>query len=137
MPDKCEWDWWAVGFQILGVREMQAVFRLAWSHGLQSQRFTCHVLTSLKWLYAAYQQIHFSRWKDILERTLADLDREIAGLSESKDALENSLEAKNLPTEVNIENLVTREGRQDIDVGCWWGEDQLRKVRVTCSQVDP
>jgi len=72
----------------------------------------------------------FSRWKDILERTLADIDREIASLSESKDALENSLEAKNLPTEVNVENLVTREGRQDIDVVGDEVEDQLRKVRM-------
>lgn len=70
------------------------------------------------------------RWKDILERTLADLDREIASLSDSKDALEQSLEAKNLPTEVNVENLVTREGRQDIDVVEDEVEDQLKKVSL-------
>lgn len=72
------------------------------------------------------------KWKDILERTLADLDKEIANLSESKDVLEQSLEAKNLPTEVNIENLVTREGRQHIDVVEDEVEDQLKKVIFEC-----
>ena len=70
------------------------------------------------------------KWKDILEKTLADLDKEIADLSTSKDLLEQSLEAKNLPTEVNIENLVTREGRQDIDVVNDEVEDQLKKVTL-------
>ena len=70
------------------------------------------------------------KWKDILEKTLADTDREIADLTQSKDLLENSLEAKNLPTEVNIENLVTREGRQSIDVVEDEVEDQLNKVRI-------
>lgn len=72
------------------------------------------------------------KWKDILEKTLADIDKEIADLSESKECLENSLEAKNLPTEVNIENLVTREGRQDIDVVEDEVEDQLHKVGERC-----
>lgn len=67
------------------------------------------------------------KWKDILEKTLADTDKEIADLSQAKDILENSLEAKNLPTEVNIENLVTREGRQSIDVVEDEVEDQLHK----------
>lgn len=66
-------------------------------------------------------------WKDILERTLANIDKEIADLNESKDCLENSLEAKNLPTEVNVENLVTREGRQRIDIVEDEVEDQLHK----------
>lgn len=56
------------------------------------------------------------KWKDILEKTLADTDKEIKDLSDTKDLLECSLEAKNLPTEVNIENLVTREQRRSIDV---------------------
>lgn len=68
------------------------------------------------------------KWKDILEKTLADIDKEIADLSQSKDLLEQSLEAKNLPTEVNIENLVTREGRQNIDVVEDEQEDQLHQV---------
>jgi len=71
----------------------------------------------------------YGRWKDVLERTLADLEREIAALSDSKDALEQALAAKNLPTEVNVENLVTREGRRDIDVVEDEVEGQLQKVR--------
>jgi len=67
------------------------------------------------------------KWKDILEKTLADIDKEIADLSDSKELLEQSLEAKNLPTDVNIENMVTREGRQDIDVVNDEVEDQLHK----------
>jgi len=70
----------------------------------------------------------YGRWKDVLERTVAELDREIAALSDSKDALEQALEAKNLPTEVNVENLTTREGRRDIDVVEDEVEDQLQKV---------
>lgn len=69
------------------------------------------------------------KWKDILEKTLADLDKEIADLSESKEQLELTLEAKNLPTEVNIENLVTRESRQNIDVVEDEVEDQLHKEK--------
>jgi len=72
---------------------------------------------------------HIRKWKDILEKTLADLDKEIADLSESKEQTELALEAKNLPTEVNIENLVTREGRQDIDVVEDEVEDQLLKEK--------
>lgn len=59
---------------------------------------------------------------------MSELDREIAALSDSKDALEQALEAKNLPTEVNVENLVTREGRRDIDVVEDEVEAQLQKV---------
>lgn len=61
---------------------------------------------------------------------MSELDHEIAALSDSKDALEQALEAKNLPTEVNAENLVTREGRRDVDVVEDEVEDQLQKVRI-------
>ena len=71
---------------------------------------------------------HIRKWKDVLDRTLADLEQEIKDLSESKSLLEQSLEAKNLPTEVNVENLVNREGRQAIDVVEDEVEDQLTKV---------
>jgi len=70
-----------------------------------------------------------------LERTVSELDREIAALSNSKDALEQALEAKNLPTEVNVENLVTREGRRDIDVVEDEVEDQLQKVCISFEPV--
>lgn len=72
---------------------------------------------------------HIRQWKDILEKTLADIDKEIADLSTSKDELEQSLEAKNLPLEVTTENMVTREGRRDIDVVEDEVEDQLHKER--------
>jgi len=78
---------------------------------------------------------HIRKWKDILEKTLADIDKEIKDLSDSKEELELSLEAKNLPTEVNIENLVTREGRQDIDVVEDEVEDQLHKEQETIEGV--
>ena len=81
-----------------------------------------------------YWSIMYGRWKEILQRTVSELDREIAALSESKDALEQALEAKNLPTDVNVENLVTREGRRDIDVVEDEVEDQLQKV---CVSRDP
>lgn len=68
------------------------------------------------------------KWKDILEKTLADTDKEIKDLSDTKDLLECALEAKNLPTEVNIENLVTREQRRDIDVVEDEVEEQLHQV---------
>jgi tektin-2 len=69
------------------------------------------------------------KWKDILEKTLADLDKEIADLSEAKEQIEVQLEAMNLPTEVNVENLVQREGRQNIDVVQDEVEDQLFKEK--------
>ena len=68
------------------------------------------------------------KWKDILEKTLADTDKEIKDLSATKDLLECSLEAKNLPTEVNIENLVTREQRRSIDIVEDEVEHQLHQV---------
>lgn len=72
---------------------------------------------------------HIRKWKDILDKTLADIDKEIADLSEAKEQTEFQLESMNLPTEVNIENLVTREGRQDIDVVEDEPEDQLLKEK--------
>jgi len=68
---------------------------------------------------------HIRKWKDILEKTLSELDKEIQDLSDSKEDTERALEAKNLPTDVNIENLVTREGRQKIDLVEDEVEDQL------------
>lgn len=71
---------------------------------------------------------HIRAWKETLEKTLADIEKEIGDLAEAKENLENSLEAKNLPTQVNVENLVAREGRQDIDVVVDEVEDQLHRV---------
>lgn len=73
--------------------------------------------------------LNIRKWKDILETTLADTEKEIADLSEAKENTEIALESMNLPTDVNIENLVTREGRQNIDVVEDEVEDQLHKER--------
>ncbi len=75
------------------------------------------------------------KWKDQLERTLAELDKEIADLSTSKEETEKALEDMNLPTEVNVENLTTREGRQNIDVVEDEVEDELLKVCVIINNI--
>eukprot|EP00745_Piridium_sociabile_P031171 TRINITY_DN5168_c0_g1_i4.p2 TRINITY_DN5168_c0_g1~~TRINITY_DN5168_c0_g1_i4.p2 ORF type:complete len:423 (-),score=147.80 TRINITY_DN5168_c0_g1_i4:1476-2744(-) len=67
------------------------------------------------------------KWKEIMEKTLADLDKEIADLSEAKDLTENALEAKNIPTDTAVECLTMREGRQSIDVVQDEVENQLHK----------
>ncbi|PVD23265.1 hypothetical protein C0Q70_16529 [Pomacea canaliculata] len=72
---------------------------------------------------------HIRKWKEILEKTLADLDKEIADLSEAKELTEISLEAKNIPTDANIECLTLREGRQHIDVVQDEVENQLHKEK--------
>lgn len=67
------------------------------------------------------------KWKEIIEKTLADTDREIRDLSEAKNMTEDALEAKNLPLDVAIECLTLREGRQEIDVVQDETENQLHK----------
>lgn len=67
------------------------------------------------------------KWKEILEKTLADIDKEIADLSEAKELTEQALEAKNLPTDVAIECLTLRESRQSIDIVEDEVESQLHK----------
>lgn len=73
------------------------------------------------------------QWKEILEKTLADLDKEIADLSEAKELTEAALEAKNVPTDAAIECLTLREGRQHIDVVQDGVENQLHKVGTSTS----
>ena len=68
------------------------------------------------------------QWKEILEKTLADIDKEIADLSDAKELTEQALEAKNLPTDVAIECLTLREARQGIDIVEDEAENQLHKV---------
>lgn len=70
---------------------------------------------------------HIRKWKEIMEKTLADLDKEIADLSEAKELTEAALEAKNIPTDAAIECLTLREGRQHIDVVQDEVENQLHK----------
>jgi len=67
------------------------------------------------------------QWKELLEKTLADTDKEIADLSDAKELTEQALEAKNLPLDVSIECLTLREGRQGIDVVQDEAENQLHK----------
>lgn len=75
---------------------------------------------------------HIRKWREVLEKTLADLDKEIDALSTAKEKTELHLESMNLPTEVNVENLVQREGRIHIDVVQDEIEDQLFKVSRLC-----
>lgn len=56
------------------------------------------------------------KWKEILERSLADIDQEISDLSEAKEETERSLAATNTPLEVTVECLTLRDGRQKIDL---------------------
>lgn len=67
------------------------------------------------------------KWKEILDKSLADLDKEIADLTEAKDLTENRLEAMNLPTDTVVENLTIREGRHGIDIVQDEVENQLHK----------
>lgn len=53
---------------------------------------------------------------------------QIADLNEAKDLAEISLQEKEVPLDVCIENLTTREGRQSIDLVQDEVENQLHKV---------
>ncbi|NWR74585.1 TEKT2 protein, partial [Centropus unirufus] len=57
-----------------------------------------------------------NRWKENLDKRLADLDAEIAALTKVKEMAERALQAKNLPLDVAIECLTFRESRRAIDV---------------------
>ena len=55
--------------------------------------------------------------KDLLERTAAELEREINNLNEAKQNLEYALDQRvGLAVHINVENLVSREGRRDGDI---------------------
>ena len=68
------------------------------------------------------------KWKEILERTLEGLDKEIEDLSEAKNTTEQQLEDMNLSTDVNVENLTIREGRQGTDIVDDEPDKELKKV---------
>nr|XP_039257130.1 tektin-2-like [Styela clava] len=57
-----------------------------------------------------------TKWRETLERCLAETDDEIRALNQSKLTTEQALEAKALPLDVAIECLTLREGRQSIDM---------------------
>ncbi|XP_028936632.1 tektin-2 [Ornithorhynchus anatinus] len=67
------------------------------------------------------------RWKEALDKCLAEIDAEIDALSKVKEAAERALQAKGLPLDVAIECLTLRESRRDIDVVKDSVEDELHK----------
>ncbi|ESN89890.1 hypothetical protein HELRODRAFT_104538 [Helobdella robusta] len=69
------------------------------------------------------------RWRDILDITLSNVEKEIVDLTTSKDELERALEDKNTPTEVNVENLVLRDARRGIDLVLDEADDELNKEK--------
>ncbi|KFR14120.1 Tektin-2, partial [Opisthocomus hoazin] len=68
-----------------------------------------------------------NRWKETLDKCLADIDVEIDALAKVKEAAECALQAKNLPLEVSIECLTLRESRRAIDVVRDPVEEELHK----------
>ena len=59
---------------------------------------------------------NITEWRDKLDQCLRDLNLEISVQKDAKEACERALEAKNMPLEIALENLNTREGRQEFDV---------------------
>uniref|UniRef100_A0A8C4XPV0 Tektin n=1 Tax=Falco tinnunculus TaxID=100819 RepID=A0A8C4XPV0_FALTI len=68
-----------------------------------------------------------NRWKETLDKSLADIDAEIDALAKVKEAAERALQAKNLPLDVSIECLTLRESRRAIDVVRDPVEEELQK----------
>ncbi|NXP03013.1 TEKT2 protein, partial [Thinocorus orbignyianus] len=72
-----------------------------------------------------------TRWKETLDKCLADINAEIDGLAKVKEAAECALQAKNLPLDVSIECLTLRESRCAIDlVGDSVSEELHKEVKV-------
>ncbi|NXJ68136.1 TEKT2 protein, partial [Rostratula benghalensis] len=73
-----------------------------------------------------------NRWKETLDKCLADMDAEIDALAKVKEAAECALYAKNLPLDVSIECLTFRESRRAIDLVRDPVSEELHKeVKVT------
>ncbi|KAM8997353.1 tektin-2 isoform 1-T1 [Ara ararauna] len=68
-----------------------------------------------------------NRWKETLDKCLADVDAEIDALAKVKEAAERALQAKNLPLEVAIECLTLRESRSAINMVRDPVEEELHK----------
>ncbi|NXQ92406.1 TEKT2 protein, partial [Nyctibius grandis] len=66
-----------------------------------------------------------NRWKETLDKCLADIDVEIDALAKVKEAAERALQAKNLHLDVSIECLTLRESRRAIDVVRDYVEEEL------------
>uniref|UniRef100_A0A8V0YQ52 Tektin n=1 Tax=Gallus gallus TaxID=9031 RepID=A0A8V0YQ52_CHICK len=72
-----------------------------------------------------------NRWKETLDKCLADVDEEIDALAKVKEAAERALQAKNLSLDVAMECLTLRDGRRSIDVVRDPVEEELhREVKV-------
>ena len=74
---------------------------------------------------------NISDWKDILQKTLSDTEKEIDQLTFTKRVAECALEAKEMPISVVMECLVIREGRVAIDLVRDNVETELHKVGQT------
>ncbi|NXL57280.1 TEKT2 protein, partial [Chordeiles acutipennis] len=68
-----------------------------------------------------------NRWKETLDKCLADIDAEIDALAKVKEAAERALQAKNLSLDISIECLTLRESRRAIDVVRDAVEEELHK----------
>ncbi|NWX48102.1 TEKT2 protein, partial [Steatornis caripensis] len=68
-----------------------------------------------------------NRWKEMLDKCLADIDAEIDSLAKVKEAAERALQDKNLPLDISIECLTLRESRRAIDVVRDPVEEELHK----------
>ncbi|KAM6239969.1 tektin-2 isoform 2-T3 [Porphyrio hochstetteri] len=68
-----------------------------------------------------------NRWKEILDKCLADIDAEINALANVKEAAEHALQAKNLALDVAIDCLTLRESRRAVDVVRDPVEEELHK----------
>ncbi|XP_042750163.1 tektin-2 isoform X2 [Lagopus leucura] len=68
-----------------------------------------------------------NRWKETLDKCLADIDEEINALAKVKEAAERALQAKNLSLDVATECLTLRDGRRAIDVVRDPAEEELHK----------
>ncbi|KAM9369661.1 tektin-2 [Phaethornis superciliosus] len=72
-----------------------------------------------------------NRWKETLDKCLADVEAEMDALGKVKEAAERALQAKNLALDVSIECLTLRESRRAIDVVQDPVEEELhREVKV-------
>lgn len=56
------------------------------------------------------------RWRKQLEKTLDEVNAEMAVLAEAKESCERALEAKAMPHDVVTQCLSTREGRRQYEV---------------------
>jgi len=67
--------------------------------------------------------------KDLLQRTAAELEREINNLNEAKQNLEYALDQRvGMAIHINVENLVSREARRTGDIVEDVIEVELHKV---------